>query len=104
MRRAIGLAAILFCTVSASPPRWIAWRDCVRGSYLQYGCLSYLEYGGLSSLEYGGRSRLQYGGLSSLQGGGLSSLAGGGQVEGRTRGFTPAQLRRMDVDMNYIPQ
>lgn len=97
---------------SASPHAWAAWRDCVRGSSLQYGCLSTLQYGGLSTLQYGGlstlqyggRSTLQYGGLSTLAGGGLSSLAGGGQAAGRTRGFTPEQLQRMANDPNYVPR
>lgn len=99
-------------STSAQAEVWMAWRDCVRGSTLQYGCLSSLQYGGLStlqygglsSLQYGGRSSLQYGGLSTLQGGGLSTLPGGGQAYGRTRGFTAEQLRRMEKDRNYIPR
>ena len=111
MKRLVFWFAVFFFSQASAQPQYLAWRDCVRGSSLQYGCLSSLQYGGLSSLQYGGlsslqfggRSSLQFGGLSSLSGGGLSSLSGGGQVVGRTRGFTPVQLQMMEKDSNYIP-
>lgn len=108
----LAILAAASAKATANPQMYLAWRDCVRGSTLQYGCLSTLQYGGLSTLQYGGlstlqyggRSTLQYGGLSTLQYGGLSTLAGGGQANGRTRGFTAEQLRRMARDHNYIPR